>query len=224
MRPLLFALLLLPLSAFAQFGVSYHYQLYQAEDWNDVVSEAIGVDDADFLSSGYRVEVDYWFKALPDYRVEMMPALTYSNATYNSETADWQLQTFGLQVNTNIYPFDFEGDCDCPVWSKREPVFKKGFFLQVSPGLRYVLTDRTITDAPGSVAVGNSGAVTPFVGIGAGLDIGFSDLITVSPLVRYVRAFGTEWPNLVDSPGGAPFAGSLSQWEFGMRLGIRLDQ
>ena len=224
LRPLLFLLTLLPCSAFAQFGVSYQYQIHQADDWNSVVSAFLGVNDAEFLTSGHRVEVDYWFKALPDYRLEMMPALTYSRATYTNSSTDWQLTTIGLQLNTNLYPFDLEGDCDCPVWSKSEPVFKKGFFVQLSPGVRNVGTSRTVREDSGGQVVGSANALVPFLGLGAGMDIGFSDLITVSPLVRYVRAFSTEWPELVDLPGSLPYAGDLSMWEFGVRLGIRLDQ
>lgn len=226
MRPLLFAFLLSPFAAFAQFGVSYQYQLYQVDDWNTVLGEALDVPAGGFLPTGHRYELDYWIKALPDYRLELMPALSYAEANYQFEGTTWRLRTIGVQLNTNIYPFDWEGDCDCPVWSKSEPVFKKGFFLQLSPGLRQVRTDRQTRDGGGTggPVAADASALVPHLGVGAGLDIGLSDLLTLSPLVRYVHAFSVEWPQLIDGPSAEPYTGTLGQWEIGLRVGVRLDQ
>ena len=223
-RSLLLALFFLPFTAAAQFGVSYQYQLHQTAAWSAALAEALGRNNVDFLPNGHRYEVDYWLKVLPENRLEIMPALTYATADYTLDRDRWQLRSYGAALNINLYPLDWAGDCDCPVWSKSEPVFKKGFFLQLSPGWRSTTFEHDRTVGNQTTTAGGK-QQNGYLGAGAGLDIGLSDLITLSPLVRYVHVFDAAWPGLV-GPAEEPATvdGNFSQWEFGVRLGIRLDQ
>jgi hypothetical protein len=117
-------LLLLTLTIFAngliaQYGVSaiYNSQL-GADDWD------IFVNDGDHIkSNGFGLSVDYWFR-LKNYRVEFSPEIGFLKGDHSllltsgdNPSLSWS-QLFVL-ANVNIYPFDIEGDCNCPtLWKK----------------------------------------------------------------------------------------------------------
>ena len=242
MKFLLTALLLGSMvSLSAQFGFHGYLQQQDAPDWETAVNEAFSdKQPADFLRRGYRFGADYWFKPIDDVRITATPGVSYGVSSTSGAYPDGgtavtvrthRLQQVGLQVPVNVYPFDFYGDCDCPTWSKSEPFLKKGLFLQLMPGA-YLNTYRR------SEVVSTATTTQSFrlrhqnvnvsLGAGVGLDIGFSDLVTLSPTVRYVHHFGKQWTDLTSAitPESAPnaeFRSSLRAWEFGARLGIRLD-
>ena len=234
-----FLTLLLLLSAAglaAQFGVHGYYQTQQTPDWNATLTTVLsGKQNVDFLERGYRFGVDYWSKPIEDLRITVTPGISVARSTseLTNEAAlqpapvDFSLLQIGLNLPINVYPFDLYGDCDCPTWSQSEPFLKKGFFFQVMPAV-YHNTYRARFVGAGEAAGASNQNVNFALGAGAGLDIGFSDLITLSPTVRYVQHFGKQWTNLPfllaqNEPATQEFRSDLRAWEFGMRLGIRLD-
>ena len=220
----LFAACFLTLSTFAQFGINAGYKSLNAPDWDDQTPN-------DFVSDGFKVGLDYWFR-LKNYRVEFTPEISYSQfeSSHDLGVADGQLSTYnlrfiGLHANTNIYVFDFEGDCDCPTWKKDGGIFQKGFFLQVSPGI-----SRVETEFENSFSGDQSQSETIFsLGIGAGLDIGVHPIVTITPLVNFHRYFDLNWENLFNSLSATDNfetenSSSINQWFLGLKVGIRLDE
>ena len=174
--------------------------------------------------NGWQAGIDYWFR-LKNVRVEFLPTLALSRQTYtlNSLAAESQVSGLHLFVNTNLYLFDFKGDCDCPTWSKEGPTLEKGFFLQLSPGVSYF--DFNLDDIS---EVASTSALAVSIGAGVGFDIGLSDLLTLTPQASARYYPSVEWEGLTQT-GATDLTGvqddsPLWHYNLGLRLGIRLDQ
>lgn len=215
----------------AQLGFSGSYTWFAASDWEEMVAANIDdYQDAHFFQNGYQVGVDYWFR-LKDVRIEFLPEGRY--ASYDAspvsvwDGGEMQWQSLSFHLNTNIYPLNFFGDCDCPTFSKQDPLFEKGFFLQLSPGIHYLIQsyrsdfklelNKEATDLAYSI------------GLGAGLDIGLSDWITITPYGRLTRVFDGAWEGfdtlgfLWEGTLANPLRQPYTLWvpEAGLHLGIR---
>jgi len=136
-------------------------------------------------------------------------------------------QQISLFANTHFYLFDLTGDCDCPTFSKDGGFVKKGFYVELSPGLSYASsTIKGITGDP------SNSSFVPSLGLGLGVDIGLSDLLTITPMIRFRRYFGAEWENLVENlnleePSQLSFDAQetgIETFSFGIRLGIRMGK
>jgi hypothetical protein len=214
----------------AQIGFRASYQSMQSLSWEETVAEMQGQNQARPLwDNGVHYELDYWFR-LRNVRVEFFPALGFSrhqmiNNAFGLADEDFQLQVYRFAFHTQLYPFDFFGDCDCPTFSKQNPFFKKGFFLSVSPALS-LLNPRLSDD------LADSRIWTPGITIGAGIDIGFSDFITLTPFAQYGYDLNASWEGISDFipeenrtsdsselDTAAPVM--LERWQIGARLGFR---
>lgn len=215
--------LLLCLSAnalFSQFGVSVKYQSNSLKDWNTEYASRSG-NEINFFDSSLEFGLNYWFK-LKNNRIEFLPEISY--AKYSQSQALPQASNLGflpsdlttLAFNTNIqiYPLDFDGDCNCPTWGKDGNVIEKGFYWLLNPGLamhKVSLTAEDVTDDISNMSLR--------MGIGAGLDIGIHKIMTISPFVLYSRDFGIGSDDATYS--WLPTANG--QWNVGMRLIFRPD-
>ena len=167
--------------------------------------------------NGYEVALNYWFR-LPTKRVEFLPTVYYSTA---SGELDWT--QYGVQFKTNIYPFDFGTDCDCPTFGKQGPQLQKGLFLQLAPGVarhQYELPAPGLTISESSVGFTMAGAL--------GLDIGVSNLLTLTPSagIRYAD-LGVNPYEYSDNTGmdrGADRSSHLLTTQLGLQLTFRLDK
>ncbi|MEP7266416.1 MAG: hypothetical protein ABI844_02230 [Saprospiraceae bacterium] len=164
---------------------------------------------------------DYWFR-LKKYRLEFFPAIHYQAAfekiTFNDNTSgklNWTVLDFTPVFQ--FYPLDFNNDCMCPTFSKQGQFLKKGFFLQLAPGIAYsrLSGEQTI--------VKNVSESIAFLRLGAGIDIGVSDLITLSPVVNYQLSQTLDWSRFfttVTSSKVDVFSGLF----FSLRMGWRFDR
>ena len=220
-------------AAEAQIGLSGSYTWFNAPQWEEKMRA--DVDDTYleefFFQNGFQVGLDYWFR-FKNVRIEFLPEARYARfearpeSFFDAGQLTWQ--SFSFHLNTNIYPFDFFGDCDCPTFSKQNTFFKKGFFLQVSPGVHYLAQSyRSERYEPHNADVSDWAYS---IGLGAGLDIGISDWITLTPYGRFTRVLDGTWEdfdNLAffshewgqDTPLEQPYA--LWIPEAGLRLGLR---
>ncbi len=216
--------------AFAQFGLSAHYThtdyataydpAYANREWG-----------TDHPKNGFRIAVDYWFR-LNKPRIEFLPTLSFTRGqTFELTDGGDPLGQLVYQhgsffLNTNIYLFDLAGDCGCPTFSKGGPALQKGLFLQLGPGV--TLARNQVSNAPTGGPLTNGTQSSTHWGVqgGLGLDIGLSELLTVSPVVG-VRYY-PEGPELYDLPRSAevtdPAAPGVWQYFGGLRLGLRFDQ
>ena len=150
--------------------------------------------DKDFpgFAPSYSFGVDYWFR-LKNQRVEFYPQLSflkssreeYRNQNMDGETVAQQFELYSLKLNTRVYPFDFNGDCNCPTWKKEGPTFNKGFYFLATLGGGSL--DQN------SFESGGANATVFSYGAGMGLDIGLSKFLTLSPFLTYERTTSTDW-------------------------------
>ncbi|GAA5220706.1 hypothetical protein [Membranihabitans marinus] len=131
--------------------------------------------------SGFNEHIDlslhYWTR-LKKVRIEFYPGLIYQNYINNDEG----IHGFGLTIPTAFYILDMINDCDCPTFSKNDYFIEKGLFLRLAPSyLKTTSSEESLNSI--DIAAGE---------INVGLDIGVSDLITLTPLLGYKQQF---YPN-----------------------------
>lgn len=211
----------------AQFGLRASYQLHQSDDWQ--VLAPITNQTTELPGESYAIGVDYWLR-LPNMRIEFLPTLSYARSSATlPDNATFDGQWFQFTLNTHIYLFDLLGDCDCPTFSKQNDFLQKGFFVNIAPGASYASFTSNSLEM-GAFAKNNTGLI-PTVGAGIGLDLGISDLITITPFAtaRYFFPFtGPQQPAAggdIDQPDYQLPTGEVDLWQIqaGLRLGFRFD-
>jgi hypothetical protein len=148
------------------------------------------------------VGVDYWFR-LRKYRLEFLPALhvqyAHESIIINNEKVgklNWTV--FEFVPVLQFYPFDFKNDCMCPTFSKQGQFFKKGFFINIAPGIAQSnLSNVSQLDVNQQPL--KSSQWIPFIRGGMGIDIGVSDLLTLSPAINYQLAQSVDWSAIFSS-------------------------
>ena len=217
---LVFSLLITSLTVFAQFGIRAGYGSTSFKDWEGFAYRRIDVNKASFLNSGLNVGVDYWFR-LKKRRIEFMPELGYTQFAASSvDGYNYSLSSFNAYFNVHVYLLDLAEDCNCPTFSKQGNTIKKGFFIHAAPFFRYY-----IQEAEGSQSLsGNSTGIG--IRAGAGIDIGLSDFLTLTPMVAYEATGKSNWKDLATLATNItdPDIKSSGSGLFGlMRLGFRLN-
>ena len=216
-----------------QIGIRTKYLKNGIEDnQTNFISKVGSIDDA--LSTGYGLGIDFWIR-LKTKRVEFLPELgiNYSQTSFETEITQYSLDYNYLyfNLNTRIYPMDFEGDCDCPTFSNQSTLIKKGFYFELSPGVGYYTSHYdsslpTVSNPEGETRTATVDAFSYKLGVAVGLDIGLSNLLTINPYAMYNYHFGREYDipvgklsTLIDSN----FGNIMSQLELGLRFAIRFD-
>ncbi len=210
----------------AQWGIRTTYNLNSASKWDAFFSEIEGQNQKVF-STSIGLTADYWMR-LPNQRIEFYPNISFHQAKTRliGNFAPGQLGTFtdirlrqvGIGVITHFYLLDLLGDCECPTFSKQGSLIKKGFFLMAGLGGDY--SQKSIGEAgfrDGNIDLKFSG--------GIGLDIGLSDLITISPFLQYQYYPHVSWHELgiPFNKGNVNVESSLGQFQMGIRIGLRPD-
>jgi hypothetical protein len=188
-------------SVYGQFGARAQYVTGQIEAYLNNSQKLNG--------NGYDISVNYWTR-LRNLRIEFFPEINYGMVAVTSTelSAPGDVVRYGLAVPVSIYPFDLKGDCKCPTFSKQNELFKKGFFFQVVPAFqRFQISFNSGSKSDWKEQVN--------AGVGIGLDIGLSDLVTISPLLHYFTSIYTS---------GAPVEKGITQdLRVGARALFRLD-
>ena len=163
-----------PVLAFSQYGINARY--------------ISGNSGTGISQKGFHAGLEYYFR-LKTHRVEFHPMLGYRH-TFENDMAPGYLSSIDFDFNTAFYLFDFEGDCNCPTFSKQGTLIKKGFFFELQPGVGYQTI--FLNDAKSSNMVLKIGGA-------AGLDIGLSDQYTMTPFVSGTKIFSGEWDVLKEN-------------------------
>lgn len=226
---LLIPAMLLAGSLSAQLGLTGSYRFNDAPDWTYPNAFAEGAP----LGNSWAVGVDYWIP-LGQTRIDLLPEASFGQSVQDLQLSnlgrfEYQQRAYSLFLNTHFYLFDLQGDCDCPTFSKSGDFFQKGFFLQLSPGISFFqYTIEQLSEAP-RLQVDES-HLAYSMGIGAGIDIGLSDIITLTPVAGFRYYLPSEWEGLdlavpLEEPATPPSTeSSIRQIRAGLRLGIRFDQ
>ncbi|MEM1319837.1 MAG: hypothetical protein AAGG75_06240 [Bacteroidota bacterium] len=228
MKKIVFAALFLAIaiSTQAQYGINAGYKTMNADKWDAY----FGNDD--FLQSGFKVGIDYWFR-LKKKRIEFTPELSYSRFSVDMQRSngingeEFTSLFYSFAFNTNIYPLNFEDDCNCPTFGKAGGILDKGFFIQLSPVVS--LIDNRYKSENTEVS---TNTVAFGIGGGLGLDIGLNDFTTLTPMVNLLYYPSVEWEGLeglVFIGGNEPATegdetSGITQLFVGLKLGIRFDE
>lgn len=214
------------ISLAAQFGISAKYLANDVPDWDQVVEDKFAVSQ-ELFSTGYEIGVDYWFR-LKSYRIEFFPEVAYSlssSSSNNNFINEYKWRSWHFNLNTHIYFMDLLGDCDCPTFSKEGSGAAKGVFLLLSPGLGLTNNSMLLSEDGSSL----SSKSTYFkIGGGLGLDVGVSDLLTVTPFFMLNYAPSVNWENFESDQDlndwlSGDHKSNLTQLQIGIRLGFRPD-
>ncbi len=204
---------LFPVLGYSQFGLNIKY----VSGGSDILDEAL------ISQKGMQASVEYGFR-LKKKRLEFHPGIGY-RFTFNGSQHEGNITAFDMDLNTAIYPFDFEGDCDCPTWSKEGNLIKKGLFLEVSPGLSFQTINRDIVtpeDPNDPQATFTSSTTLLKLGIGMGIDIGLSDAVTLTPIISYVIFSSEDWIGL-NRDGSTGTLDDQSYLGLGLRMVYKPD-
>ncbi|WP_238750583.1 hypothetical protein [Neolewinella maritima] len=210
MRQLFVSLLVVcSCSLMAQFGATAYYNFNDARllDWPGA---DLGTDRLRYDNS-VEAALHYWFR-LPKRRIEFQPTVYYARQLSGSTPASNEL---GAQFKTNIYLFDLSTDCNCPTFGKQGPQLQKGFFMQLSPGI----SSHQFTDQDRHTAF--------TVGGGIGVDIGISNLLTLTPIAAVRHTLGGIPTFEQTTTDGIMVTGgdqSLTSFQLGIQATFRLDK
>ncbi len=211
MKHLLVILVLIaqmPYTASAQFGV--RAQVVRADitapQHRSMVNQDAGTDQW-----GYDIGAHYWLR-MKNHRIEFFPEVSIAQfrgtAPINGRDLTLDMDRYGISLPVSVYPLDLKGDCDCPTFSKQSQWLKKGLFLQVVPAFYQV--HASFSDQMASKTWNSQVGLAA----GVGIDIGLSDLITITPLIHYFDQF-------YHSNDEGPLGGD--EVRFGVRLALRPD-
>lgn len=167
------------------------------------------------------VGMDYWFR-LKKYRLEFFPSIQFQYAHEKVTLSDasqgalnWSVIDFTPILQ--FYPLDFKNDCMCPTFSKQGQFLKKGLFIQLAPGIAHSNLKGKNTEVD---------HISNWMGLaraGAGIDIGISDLITISPAVNYQFAQSLNWSSFFTSSASSDI-NVYSGLFLSARIGWRFDR
>lgn len=211
-----------------QIGVRLKVNKTNFAEWQTALENSFGVDKKLF-SPGFEAGLDYWFR-LKKKRIEFLPEVSYAmaNTRYDSPAFDKvRYSAINFNFHTQVYALDLEGDCDCPTFSKQGPSINKGLFFHFTPGLSYFTAKAPpLVERP--EFVDKVSGISFRAGIGVGLDLGISDLITVTPMVSYYFSSAQKWDKLNTISGTAEViyldsSVNPSQLQFTLRFGFRPD-
>lgn len=211
-------------SASGQFGLRTKYFRNNVADEVSQAYNTINAADDEILNTGFGIGIDYWLR-LKNKRIEFLPEIefTKSGSSIASELAPIKNignTTIGININTRVYPMDFEGDCDCPTFSNQSTLIKKGFYFEFSPGASFNELNYDLAQIDGTYQSLDFRYLSYKLGLGVGLDIGVSNLLTINPYARYNYHFVSGSANILDIEKAY---GNLSQVELGLRFAIRFD-
>ena len=181
------------------------------------------------FSNTQEVGFNYWF-SLKNKRIEFLPELSRSfKKTENVfDNFNHAFKQYTINLNTNIYFMDLDSDCNCPTFSKEGGFVQKAIHLILSPGagMYFHTLDEDMVRLEKEVGIYYK------LGAGLGLDIGVSNLVTITPfaMLNYSSSYSTEpfrsFYDCTDPMNCLPdgFSSSSSIYsQFGIRIGFRPD-
>jgi hypothetical protein len=213
----------------AQYGVAVKLDRNNYSDW--FIVDAPNNDQ--LFRSDLTLGFNYWFR-LKERRVEFLPEVTYTLRNNEDRILgvvpdniyDIGVSRIGFQFHTQIYPLDFEGDCNCPTWGKDGEFLNKGLFFALSPGVDYFVTDLNVN----SQDLESDNFLSFKIGVGGGIDIGISKQTTLTPFVMfniYPQVSGTLLndlnSNLCPTCDIVSAETTNTQLQFGLRFHYRPD-
>jgi len=214
--------------SFAQLegGLSGTYFTQTLPEWETVV---FGFRSNErLLKSGYGQAIDLKIAGFENYRIQFHLNAGTNNATTSLEDRAFKLRKNDIGLSGKIFFLSLEADCDCPTFSREAGLLEKGLFAEFLTGASFFQAEMTNDNS----IISEDNGVTFKIGFGLGVEIGITDLVTISPFVRYQRYFNAEWEDLqqdlttfdpsttMEENNTTP----INQLSAGIRLGISLQR
>lgn len=182
---ILLCLLVIPVITRAQLGLNIGYHWGKAPDWQMDLSAPPG--------KGVLLGLAYAFP-FKQLRMELVPGLALSKISTTAilginTTSTW----YSAHLQWRIYPFDLQGDCNCPTFSRGGNILQKGFWLGVLGGVS-AMDNRINFDLLQGQSIRRT--LNAHVGVQAGIDVGISERLTLSPFLGFNYWPAVSWPEL----------------------------
>ena len=188
--PLLFLLVFLCQSLYAQPGLYASYQNLEAPYWN-----LLDPAGPRFFQNGFAAGVQYRIP-LAKGSFSFLPSAGYGfYHQIASENGQNRANFFQLRGSIRVFPIEFLFDCDCPG-------IKKGFFAEGFAG--WSRWDLVHKEADVQLAdIANA----PLLGLSAGMMLPYGKHLIISPVFRYTYYPSVTWQglNTLRTPGTDPF-------------------
>ena len=171
----------------------------------------VAYNQADVAPTAIELGIGYWLR-FTKVRMEVIPELSFTK--YNSDLVS--ASAINGQVNLLFYSLDFYSDCGtCPTFSKDGGLVKKGFHWIVAPG---VTSFKSHIDDDDPMLRLEGTYTSMRLALGAGLDIGLSNLLTITPFATY--NLGSK----VNDFAATETEDRLKQIHIGLRSVLRFDK
>lgn len=210
----------------AQFGVRLKYNKNQLTNLENALNQSFSSKE-NLFSPGYELGVDYWFR-LKKKRVEFFPELAVSFAQTNFNNLPNQFSissnSYIFNFHTQLYALDFGDDCNCPTFSKQGAGIDKGLFFHLTPGITYQNKGGEFKNNGSTIVEVNHNKTIFQLGLGAGIDFGLSELITITPIISYYF-YSNDNHEISSSDDGLSIQtlDNMTRLQFTLRFGFRPD-
>jgi len=210
----------------AQMDLIFQYQHPSFTDWDLVVNDFYaGQDDNNaekIFEHAFAIGAAY--RIFPsEVRMGFLPELSFAYALENRKSEFQQgkyvYRQIAFALPFQVFPFDLYGDCNCPTFGKENDFFKRAFFLKFIPEIDYqVLSYTNELNLSHEPDYTNNTAFS--LGVGMGLNIALTQLLTLSPEISYHNVFSEKWGGLASLHGLAESLDktSANNLRFGLRL------
>lgn len=181
-----FFVLILSGRCFGQAGIKIGYSLAD----NSKVDEYLVDNNTDFnlFRNNYNIGIGYQY-IFEGTGMSLIPGLVYTFSKTKVGNASLKFNRFSFELPFKFFPFNMEGDCNCPDFSMRNKFFEKHFFLLVNSGINYSIKNNSLVEDSVIKDVSYS------AGLGSGITIPLAKNILISPAVNYKWFFNDKWDN-----------------------------
>lgn len=181
------ALILLLLSAFPTFGQFELEARYENNDYinwnNQVISEVNGISTYYTSAPSYGLGLRYFLQ--PDKERQMYYYGFAGVSTSSSPVSYYQFTNISAGLGLRFFPFNMQGDCDCPSFYQEGNFFSRGFNLSLGTNYnsfgqnKHPRQSQILVDAQAGIKIplGKKLAVQPFVGFVFGTAVINEDLL-----------------------------------------------
>jgi hypothetical protein len=183
-------LLLLPVIGKGQLGGYVGYGMSSAPAWQ---MELLGVGRAEPPGKGGFMGLEYELP-IAKLRMALVPGLQLARlSTPEIVGVHTRSSWYSALLQWRIYPMDIRGDCNCPTFSRKGSIIKKGLWMGAAAGLT-AMDNRIMFDQLQGVRIQRSLSYQAV--LTAGLDLGLSDHLGVSPFIALTYFPKVSWTAL----------------------------
>ena len=213
---------------FAQYGITGGFTKMNVPTWQIPVDTYITGTKSYFLKNGVYFEIDRKF-GLKNIRIDFYPGVKYNSQTFIIEDSKFKWTLAGFQVTAKFYTFDLNGNCNCPTFGHGGETFKKGFHFTLSPGVDYLFLIHQANSTENHTIDINQEKIIFSISGGAGLDIGLSELLTLTPVVNLRYFPPVEWKGLTKEVSQGAETGKYDSNQIfqlfgGVRIGLNFGR